>query len=258
MVPPRAPKRKEGTGNGRMRRPPVSWLVGVMVAAVALSAVLIAVSMATRSSDEDGHGGVDPTAAATRHLCASGSLPVDGRKCGLDAAPVKIVEFSDYQCPFCRRFVDVTEPGLESEYIQKGLVQLEFHNLAITAGNAPPDKNEATLAAEAAECANDQGRFWEYHYRLYAEQQGENRGAFLPERLKQFATDLGLDRGEFDACLDSHKHIDLIDGERDEAAEAGVRATPSFLLNGKLVVGYAPFDDFRIHIEEVLVESELR
>jgi protein-disulfide isomerase len=227
MVPPSSPKPEDETPADRMRRSHILWLVGVMAAAVAIGAVLIAVSMATRSGDEVGHSGVDPTAAATRHLCASGSLPADGRKCGSDSAPVKIVEFSDYQCPFCKRFVDITEPELESEYIQKGLVQLEFHNLAITGGNAPPDRNEATLAAEAAECANDQGRFWEYHYRLYAEQQGENQGAFLPERLKQFATDLGLDRGEFDACLDSHKHIDLIDEERNEAAEAGVRGTPS-------------------------------
>jgi protein-disulfide isomerase len=110
------------------------------------------------------------------------------------------------------------------------------------------------LAAEAAECANDQGRFWEYHYKLYAEQYGENRGAFLPERLKQFATDLGLGRGEFDACLDSHKHIGLVADLRDQAAAAGARGTPSFLINGELVVGYQSFEEFRQHIEEALAE----
>jgi protein-disulfide isomerase len=199
-------------------------------------------------------GGAIQTPGAAQHLCASGSAPVNGRLCGQDSAPVKIVELSDYQCPYCKRFVDGTELGVETEYIQEGLVQLEFHYFAITGGNAPPDENEATLAAEAAECANDQGRFWEYHYKLYAEQRGENRGAFAPERLKQFATDLGLDRGEFDACLDSHKHIGLVEELRDQAAAAGARGTPSFLINGELVVGYQPFEGFRQYIEEALAE----
>jgi protein-disulfide isomerase len=220
-----------------------------------MGGALIAVSIATRSDDEGAPGSTTQTATATHHLCASGSLPVEGRKCGQDSAPVKIVELSDYQCPYCKRFVDLTEPQVESEYIQKGLVQLEFHNFAITGGNASPDENESTLAAEAAECANDQGRYWEYHYKLYAEQAGENQGAFLPERLKQFATDLGLDREEFDACLDSHKHIDLIVEERSQASEAGARGTPSFLIDGELVVGYMTFDEFSQHIEEALAKQ---
>jgi protein-disulfide isomerase len=222
------------------------------VAALALGGAVIALSTVTRGSDEVSTG--DPTLEATLHLCAGGNVPVVGRVCGQDSAPVRIVELSDYQCPFCKRFVDGTEPDVEREYVQRGLVQLEFQHFAITGGNAPPDSNEATLAAEAAECANDQERFWEYHYKLYAEQSGENRGAFLPERLKQFATDLGLDRGEFDACLDSHKHIGLVEDLRDQAAAAGARGTPSFLINGELVVGYQSFEAFRQHIEKALAE----
>ena len=253
MAPPRSPRRKGALRQGgRTRRLPTSWVVAAMAVALTLGGALIVVGMVTRSSNEEGPGGTGQTPVATEHLCASGSVPVDGRTCGQDSAPVRIVELSDYQCPFCKRFVDLTEPEIEKEYIQKGLVQLEFRNFAITGGSTPPDANESTLAAEAAECANDQGRFWEYHYKLYAEQRGENRGAFLPERLKQFASDVGLDRKEFDACLDSHKHIGLIEEQRDEATEAGARGTPSFLISGKLVVGYEPFDKFRLHIEEAL------
>jgi len=231
------------------RRPPTGWIIAVMALALGVTVAIIIGSTLVRSgggSDNEG------TAQLTSHPCAGGDIPVNGRKCGDDSAPVKIVELSDYQCPFCKRFVDLTEPLVETEYVENGLAQVEFRYLAITGGNAPPDENEATLAAEAAECANDQGRFWEYHYKLYAEQEGENQGAFLPERLKQFATDLGLDRDEFDQCLDSHKHISLIDEERAQAAEAGARATPSFLINGKLVVGYMSFEKFRQHIEEAL------
>jgi protein-disulfide isomerase len=235
----------------RVRRP---WLIATAVLALALPGALIVFGIITGSEDDSG-AGAGQTSSVLERLCASGRVPVDGRTCGEDSAPVKIVELSDYQCPFCKRFVDDTEPSVETEYIQKGLVQLEFRNLAITGGNASPDKNEATLAAEAAECANDQGRFWEYHYKLYAEQRGENRGAFLPEKLKQFAADMGLDQAEFNACLDSHKHIGLIEEERSQAAEVGARATPSFLINGKLVVGYMSFDEFCSHIEEALAEQ---
>jgi protein-disulfide isomerase len=245
-------KQGKGVRGGARRRPRVSWIVGVPLAALALSGALIALSLASRGGEES--SGADQTPAATQRLCASGSVPVNGRVCGQDSAPVKIVELSDYQCPFCKRFVDGTEPEVETEYIQKGLVQLEFRYFAITGGNAPPDENEATLAAEAAECANDQGRFWEYHYKLYAEQHGENQGAFVPERLKQFATDLGLDRAEFDACLDSHEHIGLIEELRNQAAAAGARGTPSFLINGTLVFGYQSFDKFRQNIEEALAK----
>ena len=250
MSRPGSKPRRAALGARSRRR--AFQIVAVTVAALALGGALIALSTVTRGSDEVSTG--DPTLEAAPHLCASGGVPVKSRVCGQDSAPVKIVELSDYQCPYCKRFVDGTEPGVEREYIQKGLVQLEFQYFAITGGNGPPDSNEATLAAEAAECANDQGRFWEYHYKLYAEQHGENRGAFLPEKLKQFASDLGLDRGEFDACLDSHKHIGLVEELRDEAAAAGARGTPSFLINGKLVVGYQPFEAFRQHIEEALAE----
>jgi protein-disulfide isomerase len=245
-------KQRRGVRGGARPRLRAYWIVGVPVAALALGGAIIALSVASRGGDQGGPA--DQTPVATQHLCASGSVPVDGRSCGEDSAPVKIVELSDYQCPYCKRFVDGTEPEVEREYIQKGLVQVEFRYFAITGGNAPPDENEATLAAEAAECANDQGRFWEYHYKLYAEQSGENRGAFLPERLKQFATDLGLDRTEFDACLDSHKHIGLVEELRDQAAAAGAQGTPSFLINGKLVVGYQSFEKFRQHIEEALAK----
>jgi len=245
-------KQGKGVRGGARPRPRALWIVGVAGAALALGGAIIALSVISSGGDEGGAG--DQTPVATQHLCTSGSVPVDGHSCGEDSAPVKIVELSDYQCPYCKRFVDDTEPEVETEYIQKGLVQLEFRYFAITGGNAPPDENEATLAAEAAECANDQGRFWEYHYKLYAEQRGENRGAFVPERLKQFASDLGLDRAEFDACLDSHKHIGLVEEQRDQAVAAGARGTPSFLINGELVVGYQPFEGFRQYIEEALAE----
>ncbi len=199
-------------------------------------------------------GGGTPVSASA-HLCASGQVPVDGRKCGPDSAPVKVIEMSDYQCPWCKRFVDTTEKDVEEQYVAKGLVQIEFHNFAIMGGNQPKEVNESTLAAEAAECANDQGRYWEYHYKLYAEQQGENEGAFRSEALKGFATELGLNQQEFDDCLDSHRHYDEIMREQDEAVALGASGTPTIVITGTMIPGYLAFDRFQPLIEEALAHG---
>jgi len=233
------------------------WIFGAV--ALAVAAAVVAILASELFHDRKSELAVaDPEVSivASDHPCASGLVPVDGRKCGPDSAPVKIIEMSDYQCPWCKRFVDTTEKAVEEQYVAKGLVQIEFRNFAVTGGNQPKEVNEATLAAEAAECANDQGRYWEYHYKLYAEQHGENEGAFIPEALKRFAAELGLDQEEFDTCLDSHRHYDEIMQEREEAASLGARGTPTFVINGTMVPGYLPFDRFQPLIEEALAKAK--
>lgn len=242
-------RRESRTGRG-----PGRWILGTAALALVAVVVVIAVGLASQRGD-DGQQGESPgdvVPAYERHVCASGRVPVDGTTCGSEDAPVKIIEFSDYQCPWCKRFVDSTEADLQREYVEKGLVLLEFHNFAILGGDAPPDENESTLAAEAAQCANEQGRYWEYHYELFSRQAGENVGSFAPERLKQLAGEVGLDREAFDQCLDSHKHNDLVLEQQRSAWEAGVRGTPSFLINGELVEGFRTFEQFAPLIEAAL------
>jgi len=232
----------------------------VVIAGVCLVAVGVVIAFSLRLGGGEDNVVADqnvPTVEPSARMCVSGGVAVDGTSCGAEDAPVTILEFSDYQCPWCKYFVDTTEVEIEAQYIEKGLVRLEFHNFAITGGDSGPDDNESTLAAEAAECANDQGRYWEYHYKLYAEQSGENRGAFRPEHLKEFASDLGLDREAFDECLDSHKHIDLIEQQREEALEAGFEGTPNFVVNGTVVRGYSSFEDFQPIIEQALREAQV-
>jgi protein-disulfide isomerase-like protein with CxxC motif len=148
--------------------------------------------------------------------------------------------------PLRKRFW--TPPSLRSRpSTSEGPGTTQFRT-AITAGNAP--RTRTSDGRQAAECITTRPLL--ESLKLYAEQAGENRGAFLPDRLKQFASDLGLDREEFDACLDSHKHIDLIVEERNQASDAGANGTPSFLIDGELVVGYMTFDEFSRHIEEAL------
>lgn len=112
---------------------------------------------------------------------------------------------------------------------------------------------ESQWAAEASECANEQGRFWDYYDILFAHQRGENRGAFSISNLKGFAAELGLDEEAFAACLDSHKYAEAVQQERSEGQRRGVRSTPTFFINERMVRGLISFSQF-----QELIEMELR
>lgn len=112
--------------------------------------------------------------------------------------------------------------------------------------------DESFWAAEASECAGDQGQFWEYHDTLFANQNGENQGAFSQANLKQFAVELGLEAEAFNACLDSGQHTATVQNESAFAQALGVRSTPSFVLNGQPIVGGQPFEVFQQAFEQML------
>ena len=160
-------------------------------------------------------------------------------------APVTIIEFADFQCPYCGRFFAETKPQIDEQYMQKGKVRFAYFNFAFLG----PESN---WAAEAAECAADQDKFWEYHDKLYDSQSGENQGAFSKDNLKQFAEELGLDTSAFNECLDSGKYAQLIQDESSLASSIGVRSTPTFLINGQAVVGAQPYEIFQQTIDSLL------
>jgi protein-disulfide isomerase len=160
-------------------------------------------------------------------------------------APVTIIEFADFQCPFCGRFFASIEPQINEAYIKSGKVRLGYWNFAFLG-------DESIWAAESAECAADQDKFWEYHDKLYASQSGENKGAFNKENLKKFAEELGLDTKLFNECLDSGKYTSLIKEDTSTSSALGVQSTPTFLVNGQSVVGAQPFDVFQKTIESLL------
>ena len=160
-------------------------------------------------------------------------------------APVTIIEFADFQCPYCGRFFAQTEPQINEQYMQSGKVRFAYFNFAFLGP-------ESQWAAEAAECASDQNKFWEYHDKLYATQSGENQGAFSKDNLKTFADELGLDTSAFDACLDSGKYTQLVQDDSSLASSIGVRSTPTFLINGQAVVGAQPLDVFQQTIDSLL------
>ncbi len=161
---------------------------------------------------------------------------------GDDNAPVTIIEFADFQCPYCGQFQSQTFRQIDEQYVKKGLVRFGYHQMAFLGP-------ESTWAAEASECAGDQDAFWQYHDKLYASQAGENQGAFNKDKLKQFAVELGLDVQKFYVCLDSGKYTAQVTADSQAAGELGVSSTPSFVVNGKGMTGALPFSELQQAIE---------
>ena len=158
------------------------------------------------------------------------------------------MEFADFQCPACKRFAETMGNELEEVYIATGQVRLEFRNMAFIGP-------ESVLAAEAAACANGQGKFWEYHDKLFEGQQGEGRGAFSSERLVRSAREAALDEEEFITCMESERYKQMVLDETEAGQEAGVNSTPTFFVNGDLVRNVQSFQEFQQIIEQKLEEA---
>lgn len=173
-----------------------------------------------------------------------GNLPILGD----EKAKITIIEFADYQCPFCESFFSQVEPILRDQYIKKGQVKIQWRDFAFLGP-------ESFWASEAARCANDQGKFWQYHDLLFNRQKGENEGAFSKENLKKFASELGLNTQEFDACLDTGKYTQAVKDDSDYGRSVGVTGTPGTFINGEQVVGVNradPFTQFKTVIDKYL------
>lgn len=164
---------------------------------------------------------------------------------GAETAPVVVVEYADFQCPYCRQFALGPEQRVRTEYISQGQVRFAFRHLAFIGP-------ESLWAAEASECANEQGHFWDYHDLLYERQGGENVGDFSQDHLKGFAVDLGLDQNEFNQCLDSGKYQDKVQQEVTQAQQLGVHSTPTLFVNGQLIDNGSSYEALKAAIEAAL------
>jgi protein-disulfide isomerase len=161
-------------------------------------------------------------------------------------APVKIIEYSDFQCPYCGKFTLDTEQQLIDAYIATGKVYFEYRSFGEFIGA------ESRRSAEAAYCAGDQQKFWEMHDLIFANQAGENQGAFTDKRLAAFATKLGLNMTTFNDCFNSGKYAAKVAQDGVDGAALGVKATPSFGINGTLFEGAQPFSAFQAAIDALL------
>lgn len=192
-----------------------------------------------------------------------------GHSMGDPNAPVKIVEYSDYQCPFCANFWRDTEAKIVETYVKTGKVYFTYHSFGNWVSDninsqAGTTNTESEQAAMASYCAGDQEKFWEYHDYLFANQNGENEAAFARNRLDAFAEKLGLDMAAFKDCMDSSKYASQVAQDAQDGVQAITTApnydgkgygTPSFIINGKLINGAVPFTTFQQEIDAALTAA---
>jgi len=171
---------------------------------------------------------------------------------GSDSAPVTVVEFADYQCPYCLRFTKTTFPYLKRDYIDTGKVRWVALNLPL------PFHKDARKAAQAAHCAGEQGKFWEMREQLFM-----NPQQLAAEQLPGHAASVGVDVKAFNACLASDRHLDEIDQDAKDASAVRLTGTPSFIIGrtasdkitGQVVIGAQPLNIFNAAIKKALGED---
>jgi protein-disulfide isomerase len=205
-------------------------LFGVVLAAAAVVTVFIAVQ---------GFGGGD---AKVPPRVATG----EGRVLGDLNAPVTVVEYADFQCPVCKRAASTIVSQIEEDYVLDGRVNIEFRMFPFLG-------QESWAAAQAAEAAREQGKFWEYHDALFNAQGRENGGAFKYGNLVEIAREVGLDIPQFEATLG--QHLDALQAEADAARAEGVASTPTFYVGDRKIVGAQPYQVFVEAIEAELQEA---
>jgi len=215
--------------------------ISIMVAAVLIGgAIIFSVFYHPGAAPSAGPGtntapvAVQPPSATLASLMALG--PRDA-VLGNQNAPVTIVEYGDYQCPFCSRYFSQIQPLIKSQYIDTGKAKMVFRDFPFLGP-------ESTAAANAAQCAEDQGKLWDYHDALYSAKVGdegrtadaENDGFFTRVEFLTLANQVGLNIQTFTSCLDGNQHASDVGAEKAAAVAAGIQSTPTTIVNGKLVV----------------------
>lgn len=215
-------------------------LVGVVIAALVAVAAVVSYGLTYQ----------DSTDLNMNRMHGSVSTTMGSPVLGSSDAPVTIVEFGDYQCHACHNWFHNIKPAIQENYIDTGRANLVFLDMAFLGRDSP-------VAAQATYCAQEQGAYWEYHDRLYEEQQPQIDGGWASrDNLKAIAADIGMDKELFDACLDSNKYEQRVRNNMDEGLKHGVNSTPTFIIvfdSGaeRIVKGAQPYSVF----DRILSES---
>ncbi|MBI1808864.1 MAG: thioredoxin domain-containing protein, partial [Gemmatimonadetes bacterium] len=169
---------------------------------------------------------------------------------GREDAPVRVVEFADFECPSCGSWATLTEPDVRARLINTGQVAIRFYDFPL-----PMHKN-TWAASNAAACAAEQGKFVEMHDRLFqgqiewnGEATSKPKGVFMG-----YAKELGLDVAKFESCFDSQRMIPRIKGNRAEAERRQIAQTPTFVIGDKAIPGDIPFDQFKKYVDDELAK----
>lgn len=183
--------------------------------------------------------------AVNRPITTSGVVS-EGTSWGPANAPVKIVEYSDFGCTYCRQFALDQGRKMRQEYEKTGKVRFEYRSFII---EGPSTRD----AANAAYCAADQGRFWDYSDVLFNKSGiGQPQNVFAKSALKDYGAQIGLDAAQFARCVDSGQFIPDVQNQNAEGSRLGVQATPTFFINNKKIEGAAPYADFKAAVDAAL------
>ena len=201
------------------------------------------------SGSDEGPGRAPATVASETSVLQEDGY-IGARTRGSSEAPVTIYEVSDFQCPFCKLFVDSTLPALEAEYIETGKVQIVFVNFPLVQlhPNAP-------AAHEFAMCAAKQHRFWQVHDLLFRHQEVWDKLAEPGDYFRQLGDSAGLVVADLDACFNSGEVRDIVQGEVETVFRSGINSTPTFMIEGGLLPGAQPIEVFRTILDS-LIESK--
>lgn len=163
-------------------------------------------------------------------------------------APVKLVVFSDYMCPYCGQFAAQVQPLLETNYVQAGKLQIVYYDFPLGG-----EHKHSFLAARAARCAGEAGKFWEYQALLFGRlsEWGSAEGSPVG-RFRGYASELGLDAAEFERCLESDRHAELVSANRLLGLELGVSATPWVIVNGRRIGNALNYRELKEVIDQEL------
>lgn len=227
---------------------------GLLLPAIALVVVAgLGLAAWTGGGDETASGGgVDrpETVDELDELLASLERREEGDPLALGEvdAPVLMIEWADFQCPFCASFARETTPELEP-YLDDGTLRIEWRDL-------PLQGEESRTAALGGRAAADQGSFWELHDEIYAEDRARNAGELDRDALVEMADRLGLDTDRFEAAFDDRRHLGAVEADAQLARSLGITGTPAFLINGQPLLGGQPTETFVAAIEQAAAEAD--
>jgi len=215
----------------------------ILVAALMISGSVLFYSLNTDKTGANIKQAAGPAAGQKVNVSAD-----DDAFIGNEKAKVTVVEFSDFQCPFCRSFWSGAYQQIKKEYVDTGKIKFVFRDYPL------PFHPAAQVSAEAAECAHEQGKFWEMHDKIFEEQakQGTGTVTYGAAELKKWSSQTGLDSAKFNKCLDSGKYKSEVEKDLADGSSYGVSGTPTLFVNGNPVVGAQPFAVFKAIIDKEL------
>lgn len=240
---------QESTGEPRGgRRWPL--FVGLALAVVLAAGIAFLVLGGFGSAgQDDGAGG---SAGSSQDNASGGeesAAELGPPTLGDEDAPVTMIEYSDFLCPYCGQFAREVEPQLVEQYVKDGTLKIEWRDF-------PYMGQKSVNAALAAREAQEQGKFWEYHDALYESQESVNSGTFSDDNLLRIAEEVGLDAEEVERSLTSSEHQEAVGTDFEEGQQRGVTGTPTFVINGETIVGAQPKEEFEKSIEKAAAQAE--